>query len=451
MVIHPYSFTAFALVAPLWSLSLHKSGFGKGLLLVSLLAIFCLINTFFRLGIERLTVDFWGHIDYIKYIQTHIYPPDPTAGWQFYHPPLYYWIAAICAYIGKLMEMDYYLSIRLISMLCMFVFLYFALKLVREFIHNPYMRMVCSVMIMFWPINFGFVGRISNDVILYPAWAAFFLYLYRWHKDLRANDLAISFYLCGLMLLVKNTGILPLAECGVVVLYNLLAKRVTLRYFFGRTVLLAGLALVLMFSVNFGRTVYYKFASDSRLGLIVGNIYLDPMLKVVSAKNNYEEMFKVKISTFFGTPFWGIWAARGSVSGKEYLPSSYMKSLIFGEFYWPNKWLAMEMDISLMLMMLFLTLTCFSLKRWLRQDQFLAFNLFFILFAYTVNRLINMTYPTEDARFVFPSMLLIVALCASNIERLFLQRNLFVASYGLLLMSLFAISCLYFSFTFAMS
>jgi len=34
------------------------------------------------------------HLKYIEYIQQHWSPPSPTEGWEMYHPPLYYFIAA---------------------------------------------------------------------------------------------------------------------------------------------------------------------------------------------------------------------------------------------------------------------------------------------------------------------------------------------------------------------
>ncbi|MBI5156133.1 hypothetical protein HZA45_02540, partial [Candidatus Peregrinibacteria bacterium] len=38
--------------------------------------------------------DVWSHIDYIRFVAEHGTLPDPHAGSQFYHPPLYYFLTA---------------------------------------------------------------------------------------------------------------------------------------------------------------------------------------------------------------------------------------------------------------------------------------------------------------------------------------------------------------------
>ena len=50
--------------------------------------------------------DWVGHVEYIRYILQNLAVPPPTGGWQFYHPPLYYTLAALWGSLGWMMGKD---------------------------------------------------------------------------------------------------------------------------------------------------------------------------------------------------------------------------------------------------------------------------------------------------------------------------------------------------------
>ena len=47
------------------------------------------------------TNDFWGHLDYIRYIFDRGTIPSGSEGWEFSQPPLYYAVSAVSGWIGK--------------------------------------------------------------------------------------------------------------------------------------------------------------------------------------------------------------------------------------------------------------------------------------------------------------------------------------------------------------
>ena len=451
MILHPDTLNLFALIAPIWVIALIRSNIGKPIILLSLLSLFLLINNFYRISIDRLSTDLWGHLQYINYIEEHLIPPSPVAGWQYYHPPLYYWLAALFDSASQYMHANARgLAMRYLSLTCLLFFLFYGLRLINAVIRSPYLAFVVSAAALFWPLNLGFSGRVTNDVLLNPLWTAFFFYLLRWHRDLRKDDFCICLCLCALTFLVKNTAIVLLAQCGILACYNLFYKRIDLSYLLSKRMVIAVCILFFALSLNFGRTLYYKFTEEPKLGLIVGNIYMDPALPRISAPNNYKEMFTTRLSIFFATPFWGLWAGHGPISGKQYLVPSFIKTLILGEFYWPNRTMATQIDLLLMLIILFAGLTSLTVSPSRQEDEFLTINTVFIIGCYIANRIIHATYPTEDARFIYPVMFLILALCGRNAERLLAQGNSVVANYGRALLTYFAALLIVFTTLFAM-
>src|SRR4029077_20004759 len=75
------------------------------LLLVSAMWLFLFWNNT-RLLPFHAGFDSKEHLKYIEYIQQHWSPPSPTEGWEMYHPPLYYFIAASILSFCKLSTND---------------------------------------------------------------------------------------------------------------------------------------------------------------------------------------------------------------------------------------------------------------------------------------------------------------------------------------------------------
>jgi hypothetical protein len=44
-----------------------------------------------------------GHIDYVQYMFTHWSVPPAQGGWEFYQPPLYYFLSALWMQAGQLL------------------------------------------------------------------------------------------------------------------------------------------------------------------------------------------------------------------------------------------------------------------------------------------------------------------------------------------------------------
>lgn len=50
--------------------------------------------------------DAGSHVDYIEYIADHGALPDPHAGLEFYHPPLYYWLGAVIVDVSRVAHLS---------------------------------------------------------------------------------------------------------------------------------------------------------------------------------------------------------------------------------------------------------------------------------------------------------------------------------------------------------
>lgn len=106
--------------------------------------------------------DFLGHLEYTKIIATQHRLPAPYEGWETYHPPLYYIINSLVAPKSLQSNVGSHVNyVKLLSSIFgIFVLIIIAFFL-KEFIQNPFIRLLVLVFIattpkfvmMFWSYN----------------------------------------------------------------------------------------------------------------------------------------------------------------------------------------------------------------------------------------------------------------------------------------------------------
>ena len=177
--------------------------------------------------------------------------------WQAYQPPLYYVVSACMGTFAMAKGILPFMPVRLYSFFLMMVFAVYGMLFIRLALRSTALRIIGCLLFISWPLMLCLPGRISNEVMLYPFWAACYYYLLRWQQQQRGRGLVTALGLCAFMMLVKTSTLVPLATVGVVMLYELSAKRARLRDYFRKEIIIVCMCILLTAGLNFMRPVYY--------------------------------------------------------------------------------------------------------------------------------------------------------------------------------------------------
>ena len=217
--------------------------------LVSLPALFLVLRIMLTIGIEREpTIFIWffgtvvrflyflgtppsmraydaqGHHDYIIEVLHHFSIPPPNAGWEFYQPPLYYFLVATALLPFKLMECGNALLLQAAQVVS-FIISSAALaagiwvgKIVFRDPRDSFFRLGFAISLAVLPGLVMFASRITNDSLMPLLGFLFLGLLLHWHETGRPRAWYASIVILGLALLTKNSAVayIPIAIISLV-------------------------------------------------------------------------------------------------------------------------------------------------------------------------------------------------------------------------------------------
>ncbi len=202
--------------------------------------------------------DLSGHIGYIQHIAQDWTHPYAYMGRERWHPPTYYFLAAVVYRLGQSIGIDPLTAVRLLSMAMFGIFCLFAVATLRVVSTSPRSApFFTSVMLLlFFPTSVLMASRINNDIALYAAWSASFFYLTRWYQRFSVADLRNTCIATGVAVAIKSNSIIVLGIVSAVVISALILRQISLRYFYSRTLMVGVGFLVLAGFVNLGRLLF---------------------------------------------------------------------------------------------------------------------------------------------------------------------------------------------------
>ena len=163
-----------------------------------------------------------GHYDYALYIYDHFSLPNHTFTeaniYQFYHPPLYYYVAAIWMKIysaigfNKSLVTDtdaLFCSTQILITFFTYLISYYAVKTLRLVCKTKAGLYIGAVFVCFYPRLFQFSGQINNDVLacLFVICSVFRLFKYIFDKKSYKNICLSALYL-GLAMCTKLSAVI---------------------------------------------------------------------------------------------------------------------------------------------------------------------------------------------------------------------------------------------------
>lgn len=269
--------------------------------------------------------DVEGHIEYMRYLTEHLWLPPPSAGWEFYHPPLYYFLGSLILGSGNLMGLPESVSLRMVQGLSLLLSVGMLLltaqigSMLFTGKSRPKALPLFTLAGATLPGLVFFAGRINNDVL-----AAFFgcvtvAYALSWWKTRRFKQLALAAVATGLALLCKNSllSLVPFLFACI-----LFAQGTRLRQIVARSV-----AVILIIVGVAGWFSVVRLARDPGNRAMVGNVgNLNDALKLPNTPSAFLTFNPVQIVLH---PYNSPWADE---ERRQYFWEYLFRAAFSGEF-----------------------------------------------------------------------------------------------------------------------
>jgi hypothetical protein len=201
--------------------------------------------------------DLPGHVQYIRYMVDNWIHPFSYDGWEHFHPPAYYFLASrVFAAFDTSVIISPMAAARFFALMMYMVFCVYGvrtLNMAADVRGTTYY--LGALLIVFWPMAPIVATRVSNDIAVYAAWSVMFYHLANWFKNERLSSLQLAVVFGGVTFLFKTSGVVPLGEIAVCILYGLATRRVRFRDFFAGKSLLSFAVFILCALGNAGRAI----------------------------------------------------------------------------------------------------------------------------------------------------------------------------------------------------
>ena len=353
-----------------------------------------------------------GHMQYVEYMAKHFQRPEINFGWQTYHPPLYYFLAAIPLKLMKLISpqlINAYCSVQLFSLVLSLAFVFAALALVRElllrvdFVDDRYRRrllLLAALLLAFWPSLIIHAVRVSNESLLYPlyAWGLYFLLRWAGQEQPGQNRFLYWSSLLGAATLATKTNGLVLVGL-IVVAFLWRVCRHGLRDYI-KAALFIGFILGGGVIANSYETIRLKLLGANNNVVCWNAGSLSGSLEVERTAYNY---LYFDYKKYLREPFAHPWEDKG---GRQYFWVYLLKTSIWGEFEVQGKWFRNVATLGNFVLLLMILHSCFAFARF----DLVAVNGNGLMFVNLVMLLVSMFYFTasfpyacsSDFRYMIP-------------------------------------------------
>jgi hypothetical protein len=293
--------------------------------------------------------DVGGHLEYIDYLVAHHALPSPNAGFLFYHPPLYYLLAALqsaaltAAGVGRAGVLE---GLQLQSMAYELGFAAFAAATARLWLDRlpagafgkgltsrRGLNALVAALMLLWPSSVVHAVRIGNDDLAYLFFGAGLYFASRWWLSGRDRDLGWAAVAAGLGVVTKTNDLLVFAVVAVAFVGRLgfVERQRRLAAYVRRGALVAGL-MVASSAIALG-TALRDFAAGVRPHLLIANADMTPAQLAVG--NDAKNYLWLDLRGFVWNPFTSAW---DDALGRQWFWHYVLKTSLFGEFSFGGAW-----------------------------------------------------------------------------------------------------------------
>lgn len=285
--------------------------------------------------------DIDGHIEYIEYLLKHHALPKNDAGFSFYHPGLYFILAALQ---WKVLEALHaargaiLVSLQVQSVVWELGYAALAVAAgrlwIRELPEDGFGQGLMSrraittlyaVLVVLWPSTMMHSVRIGNDDLVYLFFGASFYFTTKWWFDGRDRDLTLAAVSAAFGVVTKTNALVLFVILAILIAVRLALVEKERRplAFVQRGWVTVGLG-VLSFGVALGTAVRDAIAG-TRPSVLIGNSVSTKLL----VGNRAENYLWFDVPTFVSHAFMNPW---GDAEGRQWFWNYLLKSALSGEF-----------------------------------------------------------------------------------------------------------------------
>lgn len=292
--------------------------------IVVLLAYWCV--TPWQLRTHDVGLD-GGHLGYATWIADRLSLPKASDGWTYYHPPLYYILAALVLRTADLLSISRPEALQIFSLVLWLVFLHAAAACLRLSLRGrECWLLIATTALVLWPSGIIHSIRIGNDVPTYAASALATLCMLRWWKTRRYGPLAGVAIWTAVALGCKTSSIALVATGLLLAGWRILFPdcRGRLRAI-GQTAVL-GIGTFAGLALGLASNLYHYWRGETG-NWLVGNVsgLADGLRVPVSLK----AFLPLDIPTFLVTPWISPW---DDATGRGNFWNYLLRNSLSGEF-----------------------------------------------------------------------------------------------------------------------
>ena len=381
------------------------------------------------------TIDMPSHFEYICFIINHGFPPGPGGGWEYYHPPLYYQIeAAIARWCNWFGSFEPVTVMRLFSVACFMVFLLFSTLMLNRLIRNRLAYYAALIMLVFYPSGVFNAPRLDSHLLLYSFFAGCLYFLMRWVEEGKINNFWLALICFGLGIGTRSNALALVPIIGVAALYQIYTKHLTMKHLFSVGMMVSLCVIAVGCIQNFGRTAHYRETAHSNSNYVIGNS--DSVQSNQRVSNSAEHLLFLNTQLLFNPPFTDWW---GDQTGRQYFWNGVLKTSLT-EHFWLRAWGTAQKVLALLLASIGYV---FVSRCWMRVDKrkewyMCAISLVISLAMLMLNRIYHPFAPSQDFRYIYPSLVSFCGLIGLVIEQHLTRRHYISAVAGVMIVVWFS-------------
>ena len=412
----------------------------KEKIIIAVLVLSAALRIFYLLGTEynERTYDVTeggGHLDYIRYLAENYKLPDPTSGWEYHQPPLYYISGAIVYKFSQTFHINFYKTLQILSFFYFYVFIVFGILILRNIIENKRLFYLSTAVLAFWPSGIIHSARIGNDAMLYAFYAACLYFILRWHKEKNVKLLYFSVFIFSAAILIKANAI---ALAGVIAVSVFLAFFQKYKLPF-KHIIIVSFLIIFSILLSFAPKFYGHFKNNKNDWLVGGA--LQTMNRRLFVGNGFKNYAYFDANKFIKQPFTSSWEDWG---GRQYFWNYLLKTSLFGEFSFNNNF---QSSLGLVLSWTFLAVLFYGIIGFIlgvKKNILIFFNALLLLFLIFLFKFKIPSSSNGDFRYIFPSLLSFISFNSYSLEY-FKKTNTVIFYFGAVASVLFVLlSALFF-------
>ena len=412
----------------------------KDKIIIVILVLSVALRIFYLLGTEynERTYDVTeggGHLDYVRYLAENYKLPDPTGGWEYHQPPLYYISGAVVYKFSQTFHINSYKTLQALSLFYFYVFIVFGILILRNLAENKRLFYLSAAVLAFWPSGIIHSIRIGNDAMLYAFYAACLYFILRWHKEKNVKLLYFSVFIFSAAILTKANAI---ALAGIIAVSVFFAFFQNYKLPFKHIIIVS---FLIIFSVllSFAPKFYGHFKNNKNDWLVGG--VLPTMNRKLFVGNGFKNYACFNTNKFIKQPFTSSWEDWG---GRQCFWNYFLKTSLFGEFSFKNN---IQPKLGMIISWTFLAVLFYGIMGFIlgaKKNIIIFSNALLLLFLIFLFKFKISSSSNGDFRYILPSLLSFISFNSYSLEY-FKKTNIIIFYFGAVASVLFVLlSALFF-------